>query len=157
MVWYNNGKGLFLDPRLGSIGEPPFEIKLDVIVVGLMKTSYSIDIDSHVNYGDISASGVVASNYTEPGNSGSHALAGVDVAVDNTNDRGEVDATDKVLTTLGNGTNDTFDQIVIAREQDSGATEGNTRLLAHTGVGATLTNGGNITLVFDGEGLLHLA
>ena len=66
------------------------------------------------------------------------------------------DAADPVYATIGNGANDTFDQIVVIREQDAGVTNANTELLATAFVPSTTTNGGNITLIINVEGLLQL-
>ena len=159
MVWYNHGKLTLLDPSHTTapvVGEAPFALLTDRIVPGLMKTTYSINIDTDLDYADITTSGIVATSYIEPGNASSSQLASKTVAVDNANDRAEFDAVDLVYTAIGNGSNDTFDQIVITREQDAGATEGNTLLLAHATVASTTTNGGNITLVWNAEGILQV-
>ncbi len=156
MVWYNNGKVIILDPSFAGVGEAPLELLLDRIVPGLMKTTYSIDIDADLQYDDISASGIVATNYIEPGNASSVELGTKATTVDNTNDRAEFDAADTVYTSHGNGANDTFDQIVITREQDASISEANTQLIAHTTVSSTTTNGGNITLVWNAEGILQI-
>jgi len=156
MVWYNHGKGLILDPNLSPVGEGPLLLLSDRVVPGLMKTSYSINIDTDVDYDDISVSGIVATSYVEPGNASSLELAGKGTVVDTGNDRAEFDATDLVYTAIGNGANDTFDQIVITREQDAGITEANTMLIAHATVSSTTTNGGNITLVWNAEGILQI-
>lgn len=152
MVWYNRGKHIMMDPSAAGVGEAPFALLLDVIKCALMKTTYTIDIDLHAQFDDISASEIVATNYTARGN----ALASKATTLDLTNNRAEFDAADLVFTTLGNGANDTFDQVVICREQDASATAANTELIAHVSVASTTTNGGNITLVFNAEGILQL-
>ena len=155
--WYNNGKGLILDPRFASVGEPPMEILIDRIVPGLMVAAYVDNIDTDVDYADISANGLAATNYVEPGNASSLELAGKAVAVNNTTDLAWLDAADLVYTGIGNGLNGTFDTVVITREQDAGKTEGNTMLLGFAdGLSATTTNGGNITLVWDAAGILQI-
>lgn len=155
-AWFNTGKAIILDPSYSGVGESPLQLLLDRVVPGLMKTSYTPDIDTHINYDDISASGIVATNYVEPGNASSNALASKTIAVDNTNDRAEFDAADLVYTSIGNGSNDTFDVIVITREQDASISEANTFLIAYADVASTTTNGGNITLVWNAEGILQL-
>ena len=157
MVWYNSGKVIILDPSFAGVppvGEPPLELLLDVIRVALMDTTYAINIDTHVDFDDISASEIVATGYTPRGNA--IALASKTIVVDNTNDRAEFDAADLTYTAIGNGANDTFDQIVVMRAQSAGETDILTLLIAHTTVSTTATNGGNITLVWNAEGILHI-
>ncbi len=157
MVWYNTGKSIFMDPRFNwgtAMPEPPFEILLDVIFVALMKTSYSINIDTHLDFADISASEIAAAGYTARGDG--VAMGGKGVTVNNTADRAEFDANDHVYTAIGNGTNDTFDQIVIGRERTTTPTDADSPLIAHTTVTSTTTNGGNVTLVWNTDGILHI-
>ena len=155
MAWYNRGTALQLDPCGFSVGEAPVALLLDVVTIGLMTAAFTFDADN-VTYSVITANGIVATNYTEPGAAGSHALAGKGVTQDDANDRGEFDATDLVFTSIGNGANDTFEDIVVCRQQDAGMTEANTQLFANAAVGATLTNGGNITLIWNAEGILQI-
>jgi len=157
MVWYNNGKGLMLDPNLSPVGEGPLLLLSDRIIIALMKAAYAVDIDAHHDFADtgVSTNEIVCTGYTARGDN--NPLAGKTVTVDDANDRAEFDANDLVYTALGNGTNDTFDEIIIMREQDAGATDANTMLLAHASVSSTTTNGGNITLVFNAEGILQLS
>lgn len=160
MVWYNNGKCCVLSPEYTGTGggtavpEGPFDLLADTVKIALMKTSYSINIDSHQDFADISASEIVATGYTARGDA--NPLASKTVTLDTTNDRAEFDAADLVYTAIGNGSNDTFDQIVVIRERATGPADGDTLLVAHATVSSTLTNGGNITLVFNAEGLLQL-
>lgn len=158
MVWYNHAKAIMLDPSFATapaVGEPPFALLLDIIRVALMKTTYTINIDTHNDFSDISVSEISATGYTARGNG--IQLATKVVTEDTVNDRGEFDADDLQYTAIGNGGNDTFDQIVLMREQDAGATDANTLLIAHATVGSTTTNGGNITLVWNTEGILQLS
>lgn len=152
MVYYNRGKHITLDPSAAGLGEAPFALLLDVVKIALMKTSYSINVDTHEQFDDIASSEIVATSYPVRG----EALASKAIAVDNTNDRAEFDAADLVYSGIGNGANDTFDQIVIMRELDTGPANATTELIAHATVNSTTTNGGDITLVFDAEGILHL-
>lgn len=157
MVWFNQGKVMLLDPSFAGVGEPPLALLLDRIVPGLMKVAYTVNIDTDIDYDDISASGIVATSYVEPGNASSLELASKVTAVDLANDRAEFDAADRVYTGIGNGANDTFDTVVITREQDASITEANTLLIAVAeGLSATTTNGGNITLVWNAEGILQI-
>ena len=155
MTWFNNGLGLILDPRFGSVGEPPLELLLDDISIGLMVTTYAQTL-THINYSEASADGILATNYTEPGAAGSAILAGGAITVDAGGPRSEYDATDHVFSTIGNGANDTFDFMVVCRQLDTTPAEATTRLLAAVAVPTTITNGGNITMVFNAEGLLQI-
>ncbi len=153
MVFYNRGKHITFDTSAVGLGEAPYAPLLDVMKIALMRVAYAINIDTDEQFDDIVANEIVATSYTTRGN----ALASKTMTRDDANDRTEFDAADLVFTAIGNGTNDTFDEIVILREQDATPTNANTELIAHATVGATTTNGGNITLVFNAEGLLQLA
>ena len=163
MVFYNQGRCMHMSGSYAgtgsgtAVGEAPYDPLTDVMIAILMDETYAIDIDAHQVYSDISATsfeniGGGVTNYSGRGT----ALASKTVTMDQANDRAEFDAANTTYSTLGNGTNDTFDQVVIAREQDSTPTDGNTLLIAHTAVPATLTNGGNITLVWNSEGILQI-
>ena len=159
MVWYQRGRHIVMDPNTASgLGETPLNLLLDIIRIALMKTTYSINVDTHEQFDDIAASEIVADNYAARGDAiqlGTKAIARNDGA-----DQVEFDAADHTYVGIGHsggGTNnDTFDQIVVMREQDAGATDANTELIGHVGVGSTTTNGGDVTLVFAGTGLLQL-
>lgn len=154
MVWYNNAKALLLDPTFGSPVDTRVNINDDPTQIALMKTSYSVDIDSHVDFSDISASEISASDYSQFG----ATLSGKSLAVDTANDRAELTCDNLTFSGIGNGTNDTFDQIVVLRKPPvTGQTTANTLLIAHSTVASTTTNGGDITLQFSGEGLLQVS
>lgn len=155
MTWFNNGLGLILEPRFGSVGEPPMELLLDAIAIGLMVTTYAQDVTDD-NYDDITTEGIVALNYVEPGAAGSHLLGSKAVTVDAGGPRAEFDALDLVFTAIGGGPDDTFDFIVVCRQLDTTPTEATTRLLAAVAVPTTLTNGGNITMVWNAEAILQI-
>lgn len=155
MVWYNRGKHLQADPNAVGVVEGPYLLLLDVIKIALMQTTYSPNIDTHEQFDDISASEIVATGYTARGN-GIQLTTKV-VVRDDTNDRAEFNADFLSYTGIGNGTNDTFDQISVMRETDAGPTNANTELLATVVVASTTTNGGTITLVFDAQGLLQFS
>jgi hypothetical protein len=157
MVWYNQGKVMLLDPSFAGVGEPPLALLLDRITPGLMRAAYVVDIDTDIDWGDVVVNTVVATGYTDPGSGAALELASKATVVDLPNDRAEFDAADLVYTGIGNGTNDTFDTVIIARELDAGQTDVNTLLIAVAeGLSATTTNGGNITLVWNVEGILQI-
>jgi hypothetical protein len=122
-----------------------------------MRAAYVVDIDTDIDWGDVVVNTVVATGYTDPGSGAALELASKATVVDLPNDRAEFDAADLVYTGIGNGTNDTFDTVIIARELDAGQTDVNTLLIAVAeGLSATTTNGGNITLVWNVEGILQI-
>jgi hypothetical protein len=158
-AWYNTGKGIILDPSGFSLGETPLQLLLDRIVPGLMRAAYVPDIDLHINWDDtgVSTNSIVATNYVQPGAGTGVELGTKATAVNTTTDLAWFDAADTVYTGIGNGTNDTFDTVIITREQDAGATAANTFLIGYAdGLSATQTNGGNITLVWDTAGILQI-
>lgn len=154
MVYYNNPKGFTMNPSFAGVGEAPLALLLDIIRIALMQASYAIDIDTDVDFADIVADEIVATGYGARGDA--IELASKVIAVDNANNRAEFDSLDLTYVAIGNGTNDTFDQISAMREQDAGATDGNTLLIAHADVPSTTTNGGDVTLQFNTEGFLRL-
>ncbi len=160
MVWYNNAKAAFLSPNYTGTGsgtavpEGPMDLLADTIKIMLMKTTYSIDIDTHQDVADIIASEIVATSYAARGDA--TALGSKTVTLVVASDRAEFDAANNVYVTIGNGANDTFDQIVVIRERATGPADADTLVLAHATVSSTTTNGGNVTLVFNAAGLLHI-
>lgn len=155
MAWYNSGKGAILHPSMStplSIGEAPFSLNSDVIKVALMASGYSFDAD-HDFFDDAVANEISATNYSSRG----AALTSKTFTIDTTNDRAEMTCDPLTFSSIGNGANDTFTQIIVLREQDSGASNANSILVAHTSVASTTTNGGDITLNFSAEGLLQAA
>jgi len=164
MVWYNNAKCCALSPEyLGTGGgtavpEGPFDLLADTVKIMLMLTTYTINIDTHQDVADIITSEISNSSvtgYTARGDA--TPLGSKTVTLDTGGDRGEFDAADLVYTAIGNGTNATFDQIVVIRERATGPADADTLLVAHATVSSTLTNGGNVTLVFNAEGLLQIS
>jgi hypothetical protein len=150
MVWYNRGKFVILDASAAGVGEAPLALLLDVVKVALIEAGYTFNND-HEQFDEITNEGT-ATNYTTQGN----ALATKATTQDNTGDRAEFDADDTVFSSLGNGGNMTFTQIVILREQDAGATAANSELMAHSAVGSTTSNGGDVTMVWNAEGILQI-
>lgn len=88
-VFYNAGKA--------SILKAGINFESDTIKLAFMATAYTPDIDTHVFWGDISAS--VASGTT------AQTLASKAVNIDNTNNRAEFDATDISLPNITASTN----------------------------------------------------
>ncbi len=152
MVWYTTGTHLFIDGAAANT-EPPFQFSSDIVRVALMLTTY-VFAHTHLDFADVSASEVTVTNYTARGNG--IQLANKVSNLDLPNTRSEWDADDLAYNSIGNGANQTFDQIIVLREPDAGATDGNSQLLAHSSAPSTLTNGGNVLLEWNVEGILHL-
>ncbi len=150
MVWYNRGKFVILDASAAGVGEAPLALLLDIVKVALIEAAYTFDND-HEQFDEVTNEGT-ATNYVTRGN----ALGTKATTQDNTGDRAEFDAADTVFSSLGNGGNMTFTQIVILREQDAGPTAANSELMAHSAVGSTTSNGGDVTMVWNAEGILQI-
>ena len=158
MTFYNHFKTILWDPSFATapaVGEAPVAVLLDIIRVAAMKAAYTFDAD-HEAWGDtgVSTQEIVATGYDAGGDG--VQLGTKTVEQDDANDRGEFHCANLVYTTIGNGANDTIEELIAFREQDAGATDANRLLVAHTAVAATLTNGGDITLVFNAQGFWHL-
>jgi len=158
MVWYNNALALLFDGTFGSPVDSPVNFFDDPINVALMKTSYAINRNTHVVFDDVDASEIVATGYT----SLEGVITGATLTIDSGNNRAELTCDNLPFTALGQagggGTNDTFDQIVVARKPPvTGQTAANTLLISHSTVASTSTIGGDILLQFSAEGMLQMA
>lgn len=143
-----------------EVADGTVDLISDTIKAMLCTSSYVADRDDDV----VDAAGandpvdheINATNYTAGwGGAGRKTLGSKAWAVDKPNDRGEFDCADITWTALGNGTNDTISQMLIIKE--GGADDTTSRLILrvdnpfpHT------TNGGDLTLQVNAEGLLQL-
>ncbi len=84
------------------------------------------------------------------GNSGRHALTSKAVVYDVANDRVELDADDSVWTAINAGT---IAHVTILKEITSDALS---PVVIEIDVADTVTNGGDITIAYDAEGILQL-
>ncbi len=151
MAWYQEGKLVIFDASADT--DPPVSLLSDTIKVALMKTTYTPSATTDDHFNDIAASEIVATGYTSRG----FALASKTLVRDDGNTRVEFDAADSVFT-IGNGTNDTFDKVVYLRETPTTAsTDANSVLLGWATVASTTTNGTQITLQYDAEGIMRVA
>lgn len=157
MGWYNKGTLLAMNPQRAA-ANPPFSFSADKIRVGLMVASYTFDVEDLL-LGD--SLGVGSFEFLVKGVTGytgigdSRNLASVTMTIDTANDRTELDAADLTYSQLGNGTNGTFESIIVMRVATT-ETRTTTDLIAHSAVSATLTNGGDITLQWNAAGILHI-
>jgi len=156
MAWYNHGKLIILNPSAVA-QQAPFLLLSDVIKVSLHDSSYTMSTDSDEFYTDLSNE-IAPTAYQE------ESLLSKTVVRDIANDRAEFDAADTVFdgtgdAGIGNGTNATFTDIVIWRQLDASTGSGaDWDLLAHDDTfSATTTNGGDVTLVWNTEGILHIS
>ena len=154
MAWFNHGKSLVLNPSEAA-KEAPFLILSDIIRVSLHDETYAMSTDSDEVFTDTSNEITTVTGY----NKNNQQLASKTVTRNFTSDRAEFDAADLVFTAIGNGTNDTFHDIIIFRMPDAStaSAEIHSNLIAHDDTfSATTTNGGNVTLVWNSSGILHI-
>lgn len=103
---------------------------------------YTPNIDTHNDWTDVSGTEYgTANGYT----AGGATLAGQDVTVDNTNDRGVFDANDVTWTSLGPLTPTATPSHAILWD-DTVTTPTADPLIAYWELGSTATNGGNYTI-----------
>jgi len=148
MAFYNRGKEIILNPS-AVVSEAPGLLLSDIIRVALMRAAYTFDRDiAHTNWGStgVSTNEIVATGYVADGDA--RELGTKTVTQNDTNDTADFDAADLTYTAIGNGTNDTFTQIILFREPDASPLDSNRDLIAHVAVSSTTTNGGDVTLVW---------
>ena len=157
MAWYNRGKYIFADP-VGAASSTTWAwigrtTSGNVFVALIDDAASAFNADDNT-YSDISGDQISGSvpGYT----TGGQALGTGTVAEDDANDRAELDAPDLTWSAIGGGPEDTFDAIIIYTS-DTIATDPTSDLIAYQSVGATTTNGGDITLQWDAEGILQIA
>lgn len=152
MPFINNAKVMLLASSK-TLKTEPFSILADTIIAALMRTSFTEVIDAQTTFSSISTYEIVATGYTAFGNGNS--LLSKAVAVDAANDRAEFDAADFTYTAIGGAANNEFDYVTLARASADN-TEATANTLASVAVTSTLTNGGDITLQWNAEGILQV-
>ncbi len=154
MAWFNHAKRMLFNPSLVA-NEAPLSLSSDNLHVSLHTSSYAMSTDSDDIFTDTSDefTGATVTSYR----TGGFPLASVAVTVDFANDRSELDAADTAFT-IGNGNNATFADIIILRMTTSSTGSGSDwNVIAHDDTfSATTTNGGQITLVWNAQGILHI-
>jgi hypothetical protein len=138
---YNNFKEQVMEAQfnLASGGD-----SIKVILVN----AHTPDIDTHTQYSDVSSDEYSTGlGYTVTGD----VLAGQDVIQDNTNDRGEFDATDLTWSSLGTLSPATPSHAIMYDD-----THGSDLLIAYWVLGTTATNGGDYTLQWGTNGIILL-
>lgn len=147
MSWYNRGKYNLLDQSAANSTNNLELIDNANIKVALFQASFTFDATHNVFSeltGELSVTG-----YTAGGN----ALASKVITEDDTNNRAEYNAADLLFSSLSAGQN--ILDIVIY--DATGTTTTARQLIGNAAVASTATNGGNITLVWDAEGILQLS
>ena len=153
-LFYNNAKLLIFNNTLDL--ETDSGIK---ILLVSNATAYTPNAD-HVFIDEAGANDVIdaetnVTNYTGGfGGAGRKTLASRAITVDNTNDRAEFDAADVTWTALGNGTNQTVVAGVIVKEITNDAAS---LLIGYVDFSDFTTNGADLTLQWDAEGIIQLA
>jgi len=150
--WFNTAKGLML---AGATGEIDFIVD-DIIIIALETDDEDID-DEYVSEplaGDgveVTSGGYVGAF----GGAGRLSLAAKAIAVDQANDRAEIDCGDITWTAITQDGVETWVAFLIAKEDTNDASS---PLIAHlepTGVPLT-PNGSDIKITIDAEGLLQI-
>lgn len=136
----------------------------DTLRVALVSdnTAYTFDPDTHTTVADVLDGGTTATEFAGTGYN-RQSLANVSVTVDNTDDEGVIDADNTVFTSLDGdsiqaiivykqvGADDTTpadDPIIVVLDDDSA---GSVADLPQT------TNGGDITIEWDTEGVVNFS
>ena len=128
------------------------DFDVDDIRVALLKTSGNTTADTELDVATIGAFTTVGEVVTTNYSSGGLALAGEIVNEDATNDRGEFDATDLVFTSLGTSVTDTIGAALVYKFVTNFTSS---IPIAYIDLADTTTNGGNITLSWNAEGILQ--
>lgn len=153
MAWFNRGKHLSFDPNASGVGEAPFSLLLDRILVALMNAEFTANIDTQEQFDDISPTETVTDGYTARGSG--IEMTGKVITREDSTDRIYFDADNHAFGALGAVTPGGINAIVIMREQDSGATNANTELIATIATTLTVTNGGPVTIIWNSSGVLQ--
>lgn len=149
-IFYNDAKKEIFDNTLN--------MSSDTLKIMLTNSTHVPDADDSfiddAGADDAIDGEIVATNYTGGfAGAGRKTLASVAITVDKTNDRAELDATDVTWTALGNGSNDTITGAVMVKEITNDTLS---RVIAFIDFTDTTTNGGDFTIQWDPEGILHL-
>lgn len=157
---YNGTKTGFMDGGSGSSvynsGEMPLNLTGDTlgVLLGSDDTAYSFDADDGDYAGDILDGGTTATEFT--GSYTVQNLGSKTITEDASNDRAEFDAGDVTFSSLDN---DTIQFALVAKQVGGDwTTYGDDPLVAYiTSPDFPLaTNGGDVTISWDSEGIVHI-
>lgn len=148
VAFMNKGKKVLFDHSDGDA----VDLLAANIRAALMKVSYSPDIDSHDHWDDsgVSSAEIVATGYVADGdgrNLATKTMTRVDA-----NDRIQFDADNLTFPSIGGAVNDIFDTILLMKWTGTPSTS---PMLAYMEVASTATVGGDVTLTWDADGILH--
>lgn len=139
-VTYNRAKSGFL--------QADFNLNAtDDVKVGLVTSTYTVNIDTHEDWADITNE-LSGTGYT----AGGAALANEAVTKDTTDDEGVFDADDVTWSSIDAGT---ADAAILYKNTGTPATS---LLIAYIDSGGfpIVTNGGDLTIQWNAEGILNL-
>jgi hypothetical protein len=143
MPWYNRGKFAVMN---GTV-----DLLADTIKVMLVNASASFNADhnfvSEVNANELSGTGYVGGF----NGAGRQTLGSKAINEDDTNDRAEFDAADVTWTGINAGT---ASAAILIKE---GTADTDSLLVAYLDFTDVVTNGGNLTLQWDAEGILQIS
>jgi hypothetical protein len=142
MAWYNKGKASILN---GAV-----DLLADTIKVILVNNTYVFDADhnfvSQVSSTELSGTGYAAGF----AGSGRKTLAGKAVNEVDASDYAAFDANDVTWTAILAGT---AAGVILVKEV---TVDGDSLLIAHIAFSSVVTNGGDLTLQWDANGILQL-
>lgn len=157
---YNGTKTAFMDGGSGNsvyqAAEMPLNLTGDTIgvLLGSDDTAYTFNADDGDYVGDILDAGTTATEFT--GSYTPQTITTPTITEDNTNDRAEFDGDDVTFSALDG---DTIQFALVAKQVGGDwTTYGNDPLVAYlTSANFPLaTNGGDVTISFDAEGIVHI-
>jgi len=150
--WYNNAKAQML---AGATGEIDFIVN-EIVVIALEVDNEGATQDDVAELLATTADEVTSTGYTGGfGGAGRLSLASKAIAVDQGNNRAELDCADLTWTAISRAAAESWVAFVIAKELTSDALS---PLIAHlepTGV-PLIPNGSDIKITINAEGLLQI-
>lgn len=150
-IFFNSGKKKIADHDDADT----INLLSNTIQVMLVATTYTGNADDDfVDDGganDPASHEISVTGYTPGfGGTGRKTLAGKTIVTDDANDRAEFDANDVAWTALGTGA--TIGSVILYKRNTS---DSDSQLIAKFDVTDTPTNGGDITVQWNSEGLLN--
>ena len=149
--WYNTSKARLIKGSTGAI-----DIYADTIVIIALEVDAEEADDEFVSEVLVGATEVSSTGYTGGfAGAGRLTLASLVVAVDEVNDRAEIDCADITWSSISQNTSEQWVAFLIVKELTNDAASPVIAHLEPTGVPLT-PNGSDIKITIDAEGLLHI-
>jgi hypothetical protein len=150
-VFFTHGKRAIADQAAADA----INLVGTTVKIALVDSTYAPSPDDQFvddgSANDVTSHEISVTGYTGGfGGSGRKSLAGKSITADLTNDRAEFDATDVTWTALGTGA--TIGGAVLIKERTA---DTDSQVIAFFDLTNTPTNGGDVTLSFNVEGLLN--